>query len=100
MDFKKFQESIQSGIPPATISDHLKALWYDAKGDWHQSHNIIQDIEDKDAAWIHAYLHRKENDIGNADYWYSRAGKKRPQVSLQQEWEIIAQELIGKYYIN
>ncbi|MGK2864159.1 MAG: hypothetical protein ACSLE0_19665 [Chitinophagaceae bacterium] len=95
MDFKKFQESLQSGIPPATISDHLKALWYDAKGDWQQSHNIIQEIEDKDAAWIHAYLHRKENDIGNADYWYSRAGKKRPQVSLQREWEIIAQELIG-----
>ncbi len=95
MDFKKFRESIESNQPPATISDHLKALWYDAKGDWQQSHNIIQDIEDKNADWIHAYLHRKEKDIGNADYWYRRAGKIRPQISLQQEWEIITQELIG-----
>jgi hypothetical protein len=44
-------------------------------------------VEDKNAAWIHAYLHRKEGDIWNADYWYKRAGKKRPSVSLGQEWE-------------
>lgn len=96
MDFKQFQESLSLPTAPSQVSDHLRALWYDAKGDWEQSHNIIQDIQDTDAAWIHAYLHRKEGDTGNADYWYSRAGKKRPSVSLQQEWEIIARELTGK----
>ena len=70
------------------------ALWYDAKEDWEKAHELIQDIEDKNAAWIHAYLHRKEGDIWNADYWYRRAGKKRPDASLQNEWEQIATELL------
>jgi hypothetical protein len=47
---------------------------------------------------IHAYLHRKEGDIWNADYWYSKAGKKRPSVSLQQEWEIITKNLLLTHY--
>ena len=94
MNFEQFQESLSQSTPPSQVSAHLKGLWYDAKGDWQQSHEIIQDINDTDAAWIHAYLHRKEGDIGNADYWYSRAGKKRPTVSLQQEWEMIAKELM------
>ncbi|HZV42927.1 MAG TPA: hypothetical protein VFF90_00530, partial [Saprospiraceae bacterium] len=50
-------------------------------------HNIIQDIDSKDAALIHAYLHRKEGDIGNADYWYSHAGVKRKDWTLQEEWD-------------
>ncbi len=80
--------------PPSQVTDHLKALWYDGKADWERSHTIIQDIEDADAAWIHAYLHRKEGDIGNADYWYRRAGKKRPSVPLEEEWENIVTTLI------
>ena len=95
MNFEEFQQSLSLSSPPFDVSDHLKALWYDARGNWEQSHNIIQDIEDADAAWIHAYLHRKEGDIWNADYWYNRAGRKRLSVSLQQEWEIIAKELIS-----
>ena len=73
-------------VPPG-ISVYLQSLWYDSKGDWDKSHTIIQAMEDKNAAWIHAYLHRKEGDMWNADYWYNRAGKKRPPVSLEQEWE-------------
>ena len=94
MNFEQFCESLTNASPPLAVSDHLKALWYDAKGDWQQSHNIIQDIDDVNAAWIHAYLHRKEGDIWNADYWYSKAGKKRPSVSLEQEWENIVVALI------
>ena len=94
MTFEQFKQSLTLASPPSQLSDHLKALWYDAKADWEQSHNIIQDIENADAAWIHAYLHRKEGDIGNADYWYRRAGKKRPPVSLEQEWENIVVALI------
>ena len=95
MDFEKFQQSLALATPPLSLSDHLKALWYDAKNNWEQSHTIIQDIEDANAAWIHAYLHRKEGDTGNADYWYRRAGKKRPSVSLEQEWENIVTDLIN-----
>ena|SRR5687768_3313655 len=94
MNFDQFKESLSLASPPSEVSIHLKALWYDAKGDWQQSHDIIQDIVDTNAAWIHAYLHRKEGDIWNADYWYSKAGKKRPNVSLQQEWQMISNELI------
>lgn len=94
MTVQQFRETIAASSPPSSVSDHLKAMWYDAKGDWEQSHHIIQDIEDANAAWIHAYLHRKEGDIGNADYWYRRAGKKRPPVSLDQEWETITAALI------
>jgi hypothetical protein len=66
----------------------------DAKGEWGKAHVLIQDVTDKKAAWIHAYLHRKEGDIFNADYWYHRADKKRPDISLEKEWEEIAEELL------
>jgi len=93
MTVAEFKESLsQETVPP--VPDHLKALWYDAKGDWEKAHTIIQDIEDKTAAWIHAYLHRKESDISNADYWYNRAGRKRLSSTLQEEWESIVKKLI------
>jgi hypothetical protein len=94
MTFDQFKESLSSDFPPGSISDYLKALWYDAKNDWEKAHNIIQDIEDKTASWIHAYLHRKEGDTGNADYWYHRAGRKRPVISLQEEWDDIVKALL------
>ena len=76
------------------MSNYLQSLWYDATGDWEKAHRLIQDVNDKTAAWIHAYLHRKEGDIGNADYWYSRAGRSRPNLSLGKEWEVIATSLL------
>lgn len=94
MDLKDFKESISQNEPPKDLSVYLKALWFDAKGDWEKAHALIQDVTDKNAAWIHAYLHRKEGDIFNADYWYSRAGKKRSDISLEKEWEEIAEELL------
>jgi len=94
MKFEEFQKSLGASSPPGNLSGYLQSLWYDAKGDWNRSHEIIQDIEDKTAAWIHAYLHRKEGDIGNADYWYRRADKKRPGVTSDEEWEIIVKELL------
>jgi hypothetical protein len=45
---------------------------------------------------VHAYLHRKEGDLGNASYWYSRAGQQRPPISLEEEWEQLAGELLDK----
>ena len=91
MNFEEFQKSL-SFSDPGEIAVYLKSLWYDAKGDWDKAHKIIQDIEDKNAAWIHAYLHRKKGDIGNADYWYRRASKKRPEYSLEKEWEELVKE--------
>src|SRR5215211_3515883 len=93
MTFDQFKESLSDKNPPA-VNDYLRALWYDAKGDWEQSHKIIQDIETQEAAHIHAYLHRKEGDIWNADYWYARAGQTRPNFSLDEEWKNISSELL------
>jgi len=95
MTLAKFKDTLSQKIAPS-VPDHLIALWYDAKGDWQKAHTIIQEIENKTAAWIHAYLHRKEGDIWNADYWYTRAGKKRPLAALEEEWESIVKELIDE----
>jgi hypothetical protein len=94
MNFEEFQKSLTVSSPPQNVSVYLQSLWYDAKNDWNKAHEIIQNAEDKTAAWIHAYLHRKEGDIGNADYWYGRADKKRPGVTLNEEWENITKALL------
>lgn len=94
MQFQVFQQSIKENIPPANISVYLQAMWHDAQGDWATAHHLVDHLQDSTACWVHAYLHRKEGDIGNADYWYRRADKKRPGLSLQQEWETIVQALL------
>ncbi len=95
MNLSSFKQGLSGSEPPQHSSVYLKALWYDAKGEWDNSHNLIQDVNDKNASWIHAYLHRKEGDNGNADYWYSRAGKKRPSISLEKEWEEIVEAFLS-----
>ena len=94
MDVPSFKSSLSGSVPPGNISVYLEALWYDAKGNWEASHKIIQEVDDKNAAWIHAYLHRKEGDIFNADYWYRQAGKKRPALSLEEEWQELIEAFI------
>jgi hypothetical protein len=94
MNLHDFKQSLQTLNSPADVSVYLKALWHDAKGNWEKAHELIQDLPDKTASWIHAYLHRKEGDIWNADYWYSKAGRKRPSVSLEEEWDHIVTGLL------
>jgi len=94
MDFAEYKKSLAANQPPDSLSPHLTSLWYDAKGDWEGAHNIIQDVHDTAAAEIHAYLHRKEGDQWNADYWYRRAGSKSPKVTLDEEWTLIVRRLI------
>ncbi len=89
MNLASFKESLSGKEPQENLSVYLKALWYDARGDWDKAHKLIQDVDDKNASWIHAYLHRKEGDAGNAGYWYRLAGKKMPGYSLEKEWEEI-----------
>jgi len=76
--------------PPA-----LRAMWEDAKGNWNEAHAVAQEIEDKTGSWIHAYLHRKEGDLGNAGYWYRRAGRPAATDSLNEEWDRIVSSLLG-----
>lgn len=76
---QSFRESVTEKKPLQNASVYVQSLWHDAVGNWNEAHSLIQDLTDRNAAWIHAYLHRKEGDIGNADYWYSRAEKKDRQ---------------------
>jgi len=75
----------------------MQALWYDAKNDWHKAHSLIDALDDKNSCRVHAYLHRKEGDLHNADYWYHKAQKQRPGISLQEEWKALAMELLLKF---
>lgn len=93
MTLAELRSSLTSAQPP-DLPDTLRALWHDAKGDWDAAHTIAQDIDDATGAWIHAYLHRKEGDLGNAAYWYRRAQKPVATDSLEQEWERIVTALL------
>lgn len=95
MNYKEYTASLANDNPPEGLNDLLISLWYERKGDWHRSHEIAQSIGGKDAAWIHAYLHRVEGDTGNAGYWYSMAGRQMPDdKTLEEEWKEIVMELL------
>ena len=75
MTLTELKATLEAGSPPSGLPATLQALWHDARGDWDAAHRVAQDIDNADGSWIHAYLHRKEGDAGNAAYWYRRAGK-------------------------
>ncbi len=94
MKLYEFKQTLAAKEPPGDVAVYLKALWFDAKGDWDKAHDIVQDIHDTNASWVHAYLHRKEGDVFNSEYWYNRAGKKRSNAPLEYEWEEIAEAML------
>ncbi|MDN5205258.1 hypothetical protein QQ008_27995 [Fulvivirgaceae bacterium BMA10] len=96
MTLQDFKNSLEDIKPPENIQDTLKALWYDGQENWEMAHDIAQEIHDSNGSWIHAYLHRKEGDRWNANYWYQRAGRSMPAISLREEWEQIVSELLGE----
>ena len=79
---------------PTKLSRPLQAMWYDAHGDWDRAHELAQGESSSDGEWVHAYLHRKEGDEGNARYWYTRAGKIKGAGSLDTEWAEIVTALL------
>ena len=89
MELLEFLKTTEKHEPPNELNDHLKALWYDKKGKWEMAHSIVQILGDSKADLIHAYLHRKEGDSYNASYWYRKANKSKPDISLDEEWEIL-----------
>ncbi|MCK1286637.1 hypothetical protein IVB41_22220 [Bradyrhizobium sp. 44] len=87
--------SLDGAAPPPDLSAPLAGLWWAAKGDWDQAHRIVQDESSREAAWVHAYLHRVEGDLGNAGYWYRQAGQPVATDSLEAEWQRIVDALGG-----
>ncbi|HTK18603.1 MAG TPA: hypothetical protein VL442_03790 [Mucilaginibacter sp.] len=92
----EFKESLNTTQPDSRLSVQLRSLWYDGKGNWHQAHAEVDQLTDRASAWVHAYLHRKEGDIWNADYWYNKAQKKRPDLSLEEEWEQLVLQFLDR----
>jgi hypothetical protein len=95
MNLDVFKASLSGTEPPAGIDALLRALWFDANGNWDEAHRIAQDVNTSDGARVHAYLHRKEGDAANARYWYRSAGAPAESGSLDAEWEQLARHLLG-----
>jgi hypothetical protein len=94
MDAREFRASLTQESPPEGLSTPLRALWWDAKGDWAQAHGLVDSLETQEGMSVHAYLHRKEGVAWNADYWYGRAGRKCRRPSLEAEWEALVAGLL------
>jgi hypothetical protein len=95
MTLEQFRSTLAQQSAPAGLSPALLAMWQDARGNWNDAHSIAQDIDDRTGSWIHAYLHRKEGDQGNAGYWYRRAGQPTAHDSLDEEWTRIVTALLA-----
>ena len=95
MNVADFIASLDGAAPAPELNAPLRGLWWAAKGDWDQAHKIVQDDSGRNAAWVHAYLHRVEGDLGNAGYWYRQAGQVAAKDSLEAEWQRIAATLLG-----
>jgi len=94
MDFETYKTSLAQDAPPEGLSFAAQALWWEAKGDWHQAHQCAQKQTDAEGAWARAYLRRVEGDLRNAGGWYRRADKTPSEVPLKEEWETIARALV------
>jgi len=94
MNMDEFIKSIDDKSPPSDLSRTLNSLWWDKKGDWDAAHAIAQEIPTVQGSAVHAYLHREEGVLWNADYWYSRAGRTRPDIPLEEEWRRLVEEML------
>jgi hypothetical protein len=96
MDASEFRESTRQQIPPEGLTVPLSALWWDAKGEWTQAHGLVDELDTEDGMAVHAYLHRKEGSLSNAEYWYERAGRRFHRPELADEWEALVTGLMQK----
>jgi len=89
MTLESFLRSVsEDSEPPEDLSGELRSLWLAKNDRWDESHDIAQDIPTAMGSWIHGLLHTIEGDLGNAGYWYSRAGQ--PAISpseIEMEWK-------------
>lgn len=71
----KLQEVFVAEKIPTQKQQLLRALvllWHDHL---EIAHVMAQDIDNADGAFVHAIMHRREPDYGNAKYWFRRVGR-------------------------
>lgn len=73
----------------------MQSLELDKSGDWDGAHELIQGVNSREAAWIHAYLHRVEGDNSNARYWYNRAERDACLEELSVEWQQLRDHFVN-----
>ena len=95
MTLEAFARSVPGSKPPA-LAPSLQALWWAAKDDWERAHQIAMAHQDRDCAWVHAYLHRREGDLPNARWWYNEARRPVAAGSLDDEWSAIVRALLSE----
>jgi hypothetical protein len=88
-----FKRTLMHAVPPKAVAPALAALWWAKKGEWEKAHRTVMDEHSRDAAWVHAYLHRAEGDESNARYWYTQARRGAAKNSIDDEWEEILEAL-------
>lgn len=86
MKIEEFQKSVDEKQKPEGLSKLLESLWEERVGDWAAAHKITQDVKTQVGALVHAYLHRREGDESNANYWYDRAKSSMPSFDMDKEW--------------
>ncbi len=94
MTADELRATLRDASSPQGLPALVEAMWWEARGEWERAHVIAQDIATRDAAWVHAYLHRREGHEGNAGYWYRQAGRRVNQGSFADEWAAIVGALL------
>lgn len=93
-DAERFLASLGRPVPPERLTPAVRAVWHGLRGEWDTAHAIVQELDGADVAWVHAWLHRVEGDLGNAAYWYRRAGRGMAQGPIDGEGQAIAAALL------
>lgn len=93
MRIEEMRASLSEDAPPEGLSVPVAALWWDAKGDWAKAHGLVDELETAEGMAVHAYLHRKDGQTSNADYWYDWAGKRFYRERLEEEWAALVEGL-------
>jgi hypothetical protein len=97
MELEEFRASLILAEPPAGLRAPMAALWWDARGDWARAHGLVDELETPEGMAVHAYLHRKEGEAWNADYWYRRAGRGFHRATLDEESEALVEGLSSSF---
>ena len=89
------QRQLQKDCAGRAISARFAALWWGFQGGLGPCSTLVDELETVDGMAVHAYLHRKEGSVSNADYWYQRSGRSFQRPSLEGEWAALVEALLS-----